>query len=175
MYSNLYISDRICKNIELMSSKPISEESLMMTGVYKLQNSSMQRQQSNRKVYYNSNTKTYLLLSREENANLETGIWMVGNLFWFVLMINASILKSTSFYIYLILFWFSLQITQNPRYNSYTNGYATIPDEILAVNLNCINYEDPTHDKCNDGWFFRKVDVKEFTKYPTLKLRCIGN
>ena len=50
-------------------------------------------------------------------------------------------------------------------------------DEIIAVNLNCINYEDPTNVQCNGGWFFRNPnpDFKEFLKYPSLKFNCIGN
>ena len=146
-----------------------------MTGLYKLQNSSMPRQQSNPKVYYNSYTNNYLLLSREENAGLEAGIWMVG-VFISICVCNKCLHIKVFTYNWFLFGFLFIQITQNPRYNSFRNGYyVKLPDEILAVNLNCINYEDPTHDKCNDGWFFRKGDVKEFTKYPTLKLRCIGN
>ena len=51
---------------------------------------------------------------------------------------------------------------------------------IAAVNLNCINYEDPTDDRCNDGWLFRKANAdipspnNKFVKYPTVKIACTG-
>ena len=50
-------------------------------------------------------------------------------------------------------------------------------NEIRAVNLNCINSDDPTNGKCNGGWFFRDPteDVKAFLKYPSLKFSCLGN
>ena len=68
-------------------------------------------------------------------------------------------------------------MTNDPRYKSFVNSETSIDDEIRAVNLNCINYDDPTHDKCTGGWFFRNPnpDIKEFLKYPSLKLTCIGN
>ena len=145
----------------------------MMTGLYKLENSSIPMQQSNNKVYYNSNTNTYLLLSREENMGLEAGIWMVGYSFLFEYAIHTFAL---SFYVLLHLFWiFLLQITEDPRYNSYDIKNAKLRAEIVAVNLKCINYEDPTHDKCEDGQFSRTDNTTEFTKYPTLRLRCRGN
>ena len=52
-----------------------------------------------------------------------------------------------------------------------------ISDNIVAINLDCINQEDPTNAKCNDGWAFRKLnsDTNEFVKHDTLSFNCIGN
>ena len=52
-----------------------------------------------------------------------------------------------------------------------------ISDNIVAINLDCINQEDPTNAKCNDGWAFRKLNsvTKEFVRHDTLSFNCIGN
>ena len=52
-----------------------------------------------------------------------------------------------------------------------------ISDDIVAINLDCINQEDPTNAKCNNGWAFRNLntDKKEFVKHDTLSFNCIGN
>ena len=52
-----------------------------------------------------------------------------------------------------------------------------ISDVIVAINLDCINQEDPTNAKCNNGWAFRKLNTnnEEFMKHDTLSFNCIGN
>ena len=72
------------------------------------------------------------------------------------------------------------QITHDLEEKSFDNSYIGISAEIAAVNLKCINYEDPTDDKCNGGWFFRKVDAEipspnnRFLIYPALTITCTG-
>ena len=143
-----------------------------------MQNSSITKTNKMEATYYNSEQNTYLLLSREEIEGIEVegGIWMVRQFlasFIFVYYrykVNSSIL---SFQYRINMF----QITRDPRYKEFENSNTKMDDEIIAVNLNCINYEDPTNVQCNGGWFFRNPnpDFKEFLKYPSLKFNCIGN
>ena len=70
----------------------------------------------------------------------------------------------------------SFQITHDPSEKEFSNNFRTISRDIAAVNLHCINYEDPSNSKCTDGWLFRQANAEdqEFLKYSAMQFTCLG-
>ena len=75
----IHVLGRFCKRIELTSSNSSLQEALKMTGTYEIQTSKTPARKTMHTTYYNSEQKTYILLSSEEIEELEVegGIWMV--------------------------------------------------------------------------------------------------
>ena len=101
---------------------------------------------------------------------------MVGQFLRFLPSVYVNVFLNLHIFALLLTDCLLSQITYDNRYNHFHNSYTGIDNEIVAVNLNCINYDDPTNDKCNDGWLFRKANAieKTFLKYSTLTFSCKG-